>query len=778
MRFPLIDLRVYIFLLLAMAGSAFAQTPKVSINDVTVVEGTGTQKNSAVFTITLSTPVNDYVSVPVQIHDVTAKNGLDYQWSGGSALFYPGQQSTTISVPIIADNLPEDDETFQVELLPYPPIQPGKAVGYCTIVDDDDVISPPDQRIAKGEKGIINIRLKSPAAVPAQVIFQPSDPDLLDVPSSVTIPAGGSEADVQFTGRKVGAGSIRVTLPPSRGGLTDELFVTVHDDTTLTIDPMQLNLSLGDSANVTARVDPVPAAPVWVSIKPAKLGLVVVPDILKTGADGRAVIPVRSIALGSTTVNISLLDVDGGASAVLGVNVTLGPGPAATSIVPATGRALGGDSVRLNGYNFTDHCSVSFGGMPAPDGTTQPGGNVIVMSTPPHDPGGVDITIRCGTRSFVFPNAFTYQLAPVKLADLSQKGGTTHGGTLLYLYGDIRFGTCSARFGQTEILASSRSTSIMVITSPPHEAGIVSVTLVCGSETSTLPAAYNYVINDDPPFMPFYPSALSQGALAWMNGSLFRADDEILINGVVSPVTTTLSNFQHLFVLPEITGQADITLRDYAGRTLTKTVTIPPPEPPVITKLADRITLGSEFSITGTGLRRSLTYMLGPAPMQWALHPVLNNYDHSACTTSCLVTLVFRAPISVGPGTVSFTIMDHGTVLLTKSVEVVTSGPAVSAIAPPCAAYPGGSLVTIFGSGFDDGAAVQFGTTQAMDVVVKDRFTIIARVPPTFGFLQAQITVFNPDGSAATLTNAFSYKSAVDADCGATAGGRHRAAGH
>ncbi len=31
--------------------------------------------------------------------------------------------------------------------------------GYCTIIDDDDAIAPPDQRIAKGEKGIINIRL-------------------------------------------------------------------------------------------------------------------------------------------------------------------------------------------------------------------------------------------------------------------------------------------------------------------------------------------------------------------------------------------------------------------------------------------------------------------------------------------------------------------------------------------------------------------------------------------------------------------------------------------
>jgi hypothetical protein len=194
--------------------------------------------------------------------------------------------------------------------------------------------------------------------------------------------------------------------------------------------------------------------------------------------------------------------------------------------------------------------------------------------------------------------------------------------------------------------------------------------------------------------------------------------------------------------------------------------------------MPDRITTGSELVVTGTGLSRSLTYTLGPAPVQWSLHPLLNDYDRSGCT-SCPVTLLFRAPISVGSGTIPFTIADRGTVLLTKSVEVTASGPAVSSIAPQCAVYEGGSLVTIFGNGFDDGAAVQFGTTMAADVIVKDRFTIIAKVPPPYGVLQPVITVFNPDGSSATLTNAFSYKSTAEGCSGNGAGaGRHRAAGH
>ena len=41
-----------------------------------------------------------------------------------------------------------------------------------------------------------------------------------------------SEASVEFLGVKVGAGSILATLPPSRGGRTYELSVTVHGRST------------------------------------------------------------------------------------------------------------------------------------------------------------------------------------------------------------------------------------------------------------------------------------------------------------------------------------------------------------------------------------------------------------------------------------------------------------------------------------------------------------------------------------------------------------------
>jgi hypothetical protein len=281
--------------------------PKVSINDVTIVEGTndpGLPTTSyAVFTVSLASALTQSMSVSLIVHDQSAKNGVDYQWVNQSAFFSAGAQSTSVWIPIISDNLPEGDETFTVEALPQSPIIAGKTIGICTILDDDGAVSPQLQRIAQGEKGVIHIQLGNPAAASEQVILQASDPTLLAVPSFVAIAAGTSAADAEFIGLKPGAGSIYATLPPSRGGRRYELSVTVHDGTAVTVDPIQLNLSLGTSGAVTARVNPVPAAPVRLVLQPEKSGIVSIADTILTGADGRAVIPVRATGLGSTDVS-------------------------------------------------------------------------------------------------------------------------------------------------------------------------------------------------------------------------------------------------------------------------------------------------------------------------------------------------------------------------------------------------------------------------------------------------------------------------------------------
>jgi len=114
------------------------------------------------------------------------------------------------------------------------------------------------------------------------------------------------------------------------------------------------------------------------------------------------------------------------------------------------------------------------------------------------------------------------------------------------------------------------------------------------------------------------------------------------------------------------------------------------------------------------------------------------------------------------------------------NIDVSSSGLAALGVDPPCSVNTGGSLVTISGTGFDSGAAVQFSgdvvNVYATDVFVRDPFTILARVPPAYGTpRQPQITVTNSDGSSTTLTNAFTYKWPADGPCSSP---RRRPASH
>jgi hypothetical protein len=111
-----------------------------SIDDVTVTEGNaGT--TSANFTVTLSAASSDTVSVQFLTANDTAQSGSDFQSTGGTLTFAPGETSQTISVPIMGDRIGEGMERYFVNLsnAMNAGITDGQGVG--TIVDDESVLT-------------------------------------------------------------------------------------------------------------------------------------------------------------------------------------------------------------------------------------------------------------------------------------------------------------------------------------------------------------------------------------------------------------------------------------------------------------------------------------------------------------------------------------------------------------------------------------------------------------------------------------------------------------
>lgn len=84
---------------------------------------------------------------------------------------------------------------------------------------------------------------------------------------------------------------------------------------------------------------------------------------------------------------------------------------------------------------------------------------------------------------------------------------------------------------------------------------------------------------------------------------------------------------------------------------------------------------------------------------------------------------------------------------------------SISSIEPATGADAGGTLVTVYGSGYKAGAAVTFGGNAATSITVVDSNTITCETPAgTAGSVDVVVTV---DGDSATLVNGFEYETAA-----------------
>ncbi len=110
--------------------------PNLYVNDVAVTEGnSGT--TLATFTVSISVPSTNTVTVNYATADNTALAGSDYQATSGTATIAIGSTMTTFTVPVIGNTTPEGNRTFFVTLSNPTNANVLKFQGTGTIVNDD-----------------------------------------------------------------------------------------------------------------------------------------------------------------------------------------------------------------------------------------------------------------------------------------------------------------------------------------------------------------------------------------------------------------------------------------------------------------------------------------------------------------------------------------------------------------------------------------------------------------------------------------------------------------
>ncbi len=150
----------------AAAIQAVCSGTCVSIGDASVTEGNSGTTN-ANFTVSLTAPSDQTVTVDYQTHDGTAHSPDDYGATSGTVTFDPGETEQTVSVPVKGDTLGEGDETFTVDLsnAQGTAISDGQGIG--TIIDDDPALSIDDTTVTEGDLGTTDATFTITLAHPA-----------------------------------------------------------------------------------------------------------------------------------------------------------------------------------------------------------------------------------------------------------------------------------------------------------------------------------------------------------------------------------------------------------------------------------------------------------------------------------------------------------------------------------------------------------------------------------------------------------------------------------
>ena len=128
--------------------------PSLSVNDATVTEGNSGTTN-ATFTVTLSAPSGQTVTVLYITGAITAAEVSDFTAVSSSLTFNPGETSKTVNVEVIGDTLDEADETFTFNIGTPSNATIGDAQGLGTITDDDGApsLSINDVTLSEGNSG-------------------------------------------------------------------------------------------------------------------------------------------------------------------------------------------------------------------------------------------------------------------------------------------------------------------------------------------------------------------------------------------------------------------------------------------------------------------------------------------------------------------------------------------------------------------------------------------------------------------------------------------------
>jgi hypothetical protein len=556
---------------------------------------------------------------------------------------------------------------------------------------------------------------------------------------------------------RVDATTLRVAAPPAPKGLVDVAVVNADGQSSTiagafrylappalaSIAPAQ-GTTLGGTAVRLDGADLAEGATVAFGGVPAT-GIVV-------AADGLSLTAVTPASAVDGPVDVRVSNPDGQAATLAAAYRYVRP-PAVTAMAPDWSSTLGGQAVVLDGSDFGPGAVVVLreGGAEVATlaGTVAPAR--ITFATPARPAGPVTVAVRNPDGQESQPRTLTYYPPPALVSAAPPSGSTTVPVRVTLSGADLRPGA-TVTFGGvagTEVVVSAGGASLSVLAPALPAEGPVAVVVTNPApdfQAATL-AGFAYLAPPIVTAMAPVSGPTAGGTEVALDGSGFRPGATVLVGGVAATVGA-LEPARLVFTTPARTrGPKPVVVRNPDGQEAPAGdfTFVPPPALASISPVGGPVAGGTAVTLSGADLAAGATVSFGGVPATGV--QVLDGGTR--------ITAV--APAAAGEGAVAVRVTNpDGQHSELAGGYAYAPEPAVAAVDPASGPLSGGTTVTVTGTGFRAGCAVDFGTVAATVQSVSPT-AIVVRAPAGVAAGAVVVSVTNPDGQRGALAGAYTY---------------------
>ena len=451
---------------------------------------------------------------------------------------------------------------------------------------------------------------------------------------------------------------------------------------------------------------------------------------------------------GSGTVQVSVITADGPSTSASSwaAEFVYKDVPVVHGVTPAAGPIAGGQTVQINGDDFTGATAVYFNANTASftvDSNTQ-----ITATTPATNAGPVTITVEnANGYGESAPGAYKFVAAPT-VTSLSPATGSDVGGTVVALTGTNFVDVTGVMFGATPATSFTRQSDTRVSAVAPAGTGAANVIVTAAGGTSAATAGNLFTYGAGPSVNSVSPrqGPLTGGTSVTIRGVAFTGATAVSFGATPATAFTVNSATEILATAPaHAAGSVDVVVTTPAG--------VSPVAPsndrftyvaaPTVTGLDPDNAPSGDIKIYGTNLNGATAVTFGSTPATIV----------SVTPSQIIVTL----PSGLDGQTVDVTVTTPGGTSATSAASrfTFTAVPIITYINASLAAP--GTNISIVGLHLDSATAVRFGAIDAA-IVTQTATSIIATVPAGVIGQTVDVVVVAPAGTSPTHANTkFTY---------------------